>query len=140
MKPDEATRKKRGFSLSFLSVRASPPMRFFFWTDSRPLTLSPPSIPSTHTRLVECGLDASRGGRGGAGVWGDPGAGCDRVRVLRRGSGCGAARGHAGAAWGRAWRSRSGSRWGLPSLEVKNAEPSTLPRRGGINLKGECYE
>jgi hypothetical protein len=140
MKPDEARRKKRGFSLSFLSVRASPPMRFFFWTDSRPLTLSPPSIPSTHTRLVECGLDTRRGGRGGAGVWGDPGAVRDRVRVSRGRSGCGAVRRDPVTACGWVWRSRSGSRWGLPSLEAMNAEPSTLPRRGGINLKGECYE
>ncbi len=57
-----------------------------------------------------------------------------------RGSRCEAARGHAGAGGGPVRVSRRGSRWGLPSLEAMNAELSSLPRRGGIKMKGECYE
>lgn len=81
MKPDGPTRKKRAFSLSSLSIRAFPPVQFFFWTDSRPLTLMPPSFPSTQSRLVECGLDARTAERGGAGVRCDPGAVPERVKV-----------------------------------------------------------
>jgi len=136
MKPDEATRKKRGFSLSFLSVQAFPLMRFFFWTDSPRLPLIPPSIPSTHPPLDKSGLDGMDGVRVGAGAGGDSGAVGRCGSVRRRWGRC-------GAVWrGAGGRFELGEREavGLPSLEANNAELSTLPRWGGINLKGECYE